>query len=112
MVYYAPPLELDSNADAATAHYGVAVRAEVNGEVVHLLHELIPAADSTEYVPQVVPQCQRTAGESRRKSISKAGCRPMPWIGAPTKNRSPERASLRCTTAETKRQRNGYGKSD
>ena len=75
MVYYAPPLELDS-VQTLQPHYDCGGTAEVNGEVVHLLHELIPAADSTEYVPQVVLNAKADGREITAQIDIKGGLPP------------------------------------
>ncbi|MCG7997123.1 MAG: DUF6345 domain-containing protein [Candidatus Thiodiazotropha taylori] len=52
LVYYAPSLEMTS-VKTIQPHYDCGGTAVVDGEIVNLLHQLIPAVDSNEYVPEV-----------------------------------------------------------
>ncbi|MCG8057427.1 MAG: DUF6345 domain-containing protein [Candidatus Thiodiazotropha endolucinida] len=52
LVYYAPSLEMTS-VKTIQPHYDCGGTAVVDGEIVNLLHQLIPAVDSSEYVPEV-----------------------------------------------------------
>ncbi|MCG7873204.1 MAG: DUF6345 domain-containing protein [Candidatus Thiodiazotropha lotti] len=52
LVYFAPSLEMTS-VKTIQPHYDCGGTAVVDGEIVNLLHQLIPAVDSSEYVPEV-----------------------------------------------------------
>ncbi|MCG7992285.1 MAG: DUF6345 domain-containing protein [Candidatus Thiodiazotropha lotti] len=52
LVYFAPSLEMTS-VKTIQPHYDCGGTAVVEGEIVNLLHHLIPAIDSSEYVPEV-----------------------------------------------------------
>ncbi|MCG7912879.1 MAG: DUF6345 domain-containing protein [Candidatus Thiodiazotropha weberae] len=52
LVYFAPSLEMTS-VKTIQPHYDCGGTAVVEGEIVNLLHQLIPAIDSSEYVPEV-----------------------------------------------------------
>ncbi|MCG8487643.1 MAG: DUF6345 domain-containing protein [Chromatiales bacterium] len=52
LVYFAPSLDLTS-VKTIQPHYDCGGTAVVDGEIVNLLHQLIPAVDSNEYVPEV-----------------------------------------------------------
>ena len=52
-VYYAPSLDLNS-VKTIQPHYDCGGTAVIGGEIVNILHELIPAVDTIDYVPNVV----------------------------------------------------------
>jgi hypothetical protein len=53
LVYYAPSLDLNS-VKTIQPHYDCGGTAVIGGEIINLLHELIPAVDTIDYVPDVV----------------------------------------------------------
>ncbi|MDJ0808412.1 MAG: DUF6345 domain-containing protein [Gammaproteobacteria bacterium] len=53
MVYYSPSLDL-SSVKTLQPHYDCGGTAVVDGEIVNLLHELVPAVVSVEYVPELL----------------------------------------------------------
>ncbi|MES9833348.1 MAG: DUF6345 domain-containing protein [Candidatus Thiodiazotropha sp. DIVDIV] len=57
LVYYAPSLDI-TTVKTIQPHYDCGGTAIVDGEIVNLLHELIPAVDSVEYVPEIVLNAQ------------------------------------------------------
>ncbi|MET0068317.1 MAG: DUF6345 domain-containing protein [Candidatus Thiodiazotropha sp.] len=91
LVYYAPSMEL-TEVKTIQPHYDCGGTAVVDGEIVNLLHQMIPAVDSSAYVPALELSAQ-LAGETVTARVNIEGGTPpyaIEWSAASVKplNRS------------------------